>query len=170
MAVFYVHHHLYPDNPQVFLTDVKQIVTVASEGDHWWHIVLHTSGVDSEGDQLGPFWVNAYGDDIDSLDELISDKIEEICEQIDWTQSWYDTGYEEGVDHTPPQISWQYPTNGQTDVPIDTSVSVRLVDLLPSKGIDLSSITMKINDITVSPSVNGNKYDCVVSFRPPAEG
>jgi hypothetical protein len=166
MAVFYVKHHLYPDNPQVFLTDIEQIVTTESDGDHLWHVVLYTSGLDSNGDTLDPVYINAYTDNIDSLDELIMEKIAEISPQIDWTKSWYDGEYAEGIDHTPPKVVWHLPSDNQTNVPIGSSVSARLVDLLPSKGIDLSSISMTIGGVTISPTINGNKYDCVISYKP----
>ena len=153
-------------NPQVFLVDIEQVTTTKSDGDPLWHVVIYTSGLDSEGENFDPVYINEYSADIDDLDELISEKITEICGQIDWTTSWYGGTYEQGEDTTPPQVAWQYPVDGQTDVPIGSSISVRLIELLPSKGIDLSSISMNINGITVSPSIYGNKYDCVATFKP----
>jgi hypothetical protein len=165
MAVYYVQHHLYPDNPQVFLSDITQITTVSSQGDAEWHIAIYTSGIDSNGDSLGPYYINSFSG-IADVDTLISNKIEEICLDIDWSVSWYGGEYEEGIDNLPPKILWQYPEPSQTSVPINSSVSARIVDLLPSTGIDLSSISMAINGITITPLVYGNKYDAVISFRP----
>ena len=165
MAVYYVTHHLYPENAQAFLTDVQQIATAQSGGELLWHIVIYTSGLDSNGDSLGPYYLNEYSS-IETLDELITDKIAEIGELIDWSRSWYATGYTEGSDRVPPQIAWQYPTDGQTDVPIESVISIRLREILPSNGMDLNSVYMKVNDITVTPDVSGNKYDCLATFKP----
>lgn len=165
MAVYYVTHHLYPENSHAFLSDVKQVATAASGGELFWHIVIYTSGLNSSGDSLGPFYMNEYSS-IETLDDLITGKISDICELIDWTRSWYDTGYTEGTDRVPPKVVWQYPSDGQTNVPIESVISVRLRELLPSNGMDLGSIYMKVNGITITPNTSGNKYDCLVTFKP----
>ena len=165
MSVLYVTHHLYPENPQVFMIDLKHIVTTDSYGELLWHLWINTSALNSSGDRLGPYHYNAYVSE-DDLDSFIEGKVLDICNYIDWEKSWYGGEYMEGSDTTPPKISWTFPEKDQEDVPIDSKIRIRAQDLLPSKGMDLSKVKMIINGIEITPDITGNKYDCVISFKP----
>jgi len=176
MATSYVAHHLYPDNPQLFIIDAKQIVKLAGEpstsfwqhrrGELFWEVVIYTSGLDSFGNSLGPYWVDVKGSE-QTVNELINEKIRVICSEIDWTKSVaVEEGFEAQADRYAPVIYWSYPAGGQVDVPIDCTVIIRLRDLLPAKGIDISTLVLKIGGYIVNPVVTGNKYDYVLSYKP----
>lgn len=176
MATIYVTHHEYPDNPQSFVIDVTQIVKMTGEsnnsiyyegqGEEYWDVVIYTSGLDSNGDNIGPFWITDVGSSTE-LNDLIRSKIGDICQQIDWTKtSLSSETFDAGSDRNSPYITWTYPTDGQTDVPIDSRISVRIKDNLPSNGIDISTLTFKVNGMAVTPEVEGHKYDYTVSYRP----
>ena len=123
MAITYITHHLYPDNPHLFIIDFKQIVKLRGEpntsfsrsrrGEHFWEAVIYTSGLDSDGERLGPYWVDVVGSE-ETLNELLNEKIKEICEEIDWSKHPLDTDYiiPLGVDRYAPKISSQYPSKG----------------------------------------------------------
>lgn len=162
---FFVSHHLYPENAQVFVINLEQIIPKGAYGELYWHLVIYTSALGTDGKGLGPFYYNVYSDE-ETLNTFIESKVKDICEQIDWEKSWYDGEYTEGIDTAAPRPAWHFPARDQKDVPIRSMISVRLRDELPSKGIRLNSITMTINDITIYPKVSGHKYDCVVSFKP----
>lgn len=176
MATVFVTEHLYPDNPQIFVIDVQPIVKMRGEantafhrnkrGEKYWEIVIHTSGLDSEGNSLGPFWLDVYSSE-QTLNELISNKINEICNLIDWSKSTLsEEDFQQQADEYPPVVYWQYPSSGQVDVPIDSIISVRLRDLLPAEGIDISTLVFKVDGFNVNPDISGNKYDYVLTYKP----
>lgn len=178
MATFYVTHHLYPDNPQMFVVDVQQIVKLSGEAgtafsyrgrtEHFWEIIIYTSGKNSSDERLGPYWLDMVGS-AETVNELINNKINDICSIIDWSKSWaYEDGYAATIseDRYPPVVHWQYPSAGQVDVPIDSNIVVRLRDVPPAKGIDISTLTMKVDGFDVVPDVYGNPFDYTLSFKP----
>jgi len=176
MTTFYLKHHLYPDNPQLFVVDAKQIIKLVGEsntafwqnrrGEPYWEIVIYTSGVDSSGDSLGPYWIDTIGTE-QTIHELINGRVNSICQEIDWSKSAaYEDDFEEQEDRYAPVIDWSYPSNGQIDVPIAATIIIRLKDFLPAKGIDINTLVFKVNGYTVLPTVTGNKYDYTLSYKP----
>lgn len=176
MATVYVTHNLYPDNPHLFIVDLKQIVKLKGEpntdfsrnrrGEHFWELIIYTSGLDVAGDRLGPYWLDVIGSET-TVDEFINDKINEICTEIDWTRHpAIDDALEAKVDRFPPMLYWQYPESGATNVPIDSRIIFMLKDELPAKGIDFSTITLTVDGFPVTPDITGNPFNCTVSYRP----
>jgi hypothetical protein len=176
MATFYLSNHLYPDNPHLFIVDVKQVVKKKGEpntdfyqdnlGDNFWEIKIYTSGLDPEGVRLGPYWVDVIGSEL-TIDQLISDKVNEICNLIDWSKSpAYDEEQFTGSDVYAPYIYYQYPSVDQENVPVDSRIIFRLREHLPAKGIDSSSVVLKVDGFTITPEITGNPYDLIVSYRP----
>jgi hypothetical protein len=177
MSTTFVTHHLYPDNPQFFLVDVRKVVKFTGEprtsfwqqrrGEHFWEIVIYTSGLDSGRSRLGPYWIDTVSTEED-ISEIINNKISEICNLIDWSiiGRSEDEVFSEQQDKNPPVIHSCYPEDGQIDVPIDSRIIIRIRDLLPAQGVDTSSIKMYLDGFEIIPEVSGNKYDCVVSYKP----
>lgn len=176
MATFYVTHHLQPDNPHLFVIDVQQVVKPKGEfntsfwqnsrGESYWEIAIYTSGMDSDGYVLGPYWIDVY-DTEQSINDLVNNKVEEICGEIDWSRSHLiEDSLLEQADLYAPIVSWQYPSAGQINVPIDSRIVIRLRELLPAKGIDISTLTFKVGGFFVSPDITGNPYDYTISYRP----
>jgi len=177
MATFFVTHHIYPENPQFFLVDVKQIVKYPGEprtsfwqnrrGELFWEVVIYTSGMDSDRNILGPYWIDVTTTE-ETIDEIINNKIKDICDLIDWSITGLseEEVYTEQQDNTPPMIYSCYPANNQIDVPIDSRIIVRLRDLLPAQGIDVSSVRMWVDGFEIVPEITGHKYDCIVSYKP----
>lgn len=176
MATVVVAPSLYPDNPQIFVLDIQKTVTLRGEantdfhrnnrGELFWKAIIHTSGVDSAGESLGPYWVDTYGSE-QTFNELISNKITDICDLIDWTKSSIsEDDFQQQTDANPPVVYWQYPAPGQVDVPIDSIISIRLRDLLPAKGIDISTLVLEVDGFVVNPDISGNKFDYVLEYKP----
>lgn len=177
MASIWVTHNLYPDNPHVFIVDFRKVVKIMGEprtgfyknrrGEEFWEIVIYTSGLGSEGESLGPYWLDVY-DSEQTLDELINNKIKDIIDNyIDWSKSSIiDEDLEAQIDRYPPIIYWSYPTAGAVNVPINSTVSVRIKDLPPAKGIDISTLVFKVDGFEVTPEISGNKYDYSLNYRP----
>ncbi len=176
MATSYLTNHLYPDNPHLLIVDLKQVVKRRGEpntdfnqdnsGEHFWEVTIYTSGLDSEGDRVGPFWVDVVGSET-TVDELISEQIKAISNLIDWTKSPVAVGdLTAGTDTFSPFVYFQFPERDQVNVPIDTRIILRLREHLPAKGIDSSTVVMKVDGFTITPDIHGNPYDTIVSFRP----
>jgi len=176
MATFYAKHQLYPDNPQLFIVDATQIIKFIGEpntqfstdrrGEMYWEIVIYTSAVDSSGEALGPYWVDVIGSE-QTIHDLISDKVNEICGAIDWAKSIaFEEEFQAQSDRYAPAIVWTYPSDGQLDVPIDSTIVIRIRDLPPAKGIDISTLVFTVGGYTLNPTINGNKYDYVISYKP----
>jgi hypothetical protein len=176
MATLYLTNHLYPDNPQLIIIDVQQVVKFSGEpntsfwqakrGEHYWEIVIYTSGVDSSGELLGPYWIDIIETE-QTVHELINDKIDEISSKIDWSKAAdQEVEFLAQSDRYAPVVHWTYPSDGQVNVPIDSTIIVRLRDILPAKGIDINTLIFKVDGYTLNPSVTGNKYDYVLSYKP----
>jgi hypothetical protein len=172
MANFYVTHHKYPDNPQLFTVNISLIVKRTGEpgtifpygrrGEKFWEIYIGSSGVDENGDSVPPFWADIVTTETD-IDELVAQKIKLICDEIDWTKQGT---YVEGSDSSEPYLEEQYPSNGQTNVPILSTIKLVLKEPLPGSGMNISSMYMKVNGVDVNPSVYGHPYKYEIFFSP----
>lgn len=172
MATFYVTHHLYPDNPQLFTVTIKQVVKIAGEpgtdfhydhrGESYWEIFVYTTGVDIAGDEIPPILIDVRATE-STVDEMVATKVAQLCSRIDWSAAG---DFSIGTDKYAPMITEQYPAPGQTDVPLNSTIKIVVKELLPAKGMDISSISMKVKDIPVTPTVEGNPYDYTITFTP----
>lgn len=176
MAVVYATHHLYPDNPQLFIIDVRQVIKLRGEAntvfwqharaETFWEIQITTSALDSSGEELGGFWSDIIGTE-QTVHDLVTNKIAEISAQIDWSKSIaFEEDFIAQVDRYAPIIYWQYPISDQEDIPIDTTIVIRIKDPLPSYGIDISTLVFKVDGFEVNPTIYGNKYDYTISYKP----
>ncbi len=173
MANVYITHHKFPSNPQLFTVNLHKIASLAGEdnpnfkpsfpqAERYWKLFVLTTGLDSSGEAVGPIVADVFGGEAD-VSEFVDGAIADLCALIDWSQQGEFTPE---VDSAAPVIMEQYPLSGQTNVSINTPVVIRAQDLLPGTGIDVSTVSMSIDGLSVSPSVTGNKYDSTFSFSP----
>lgn len=174
MANFYVTHHRYPSNPQLFTIALDKVAGFGVAEDNpnfrpryaiaeeYWKVFIHTTGLDALGEPVGPVVADVVGTK-ETVDEVISEKIAELCTLIDWSQQG---AYTPEADSAAPIVVEQYPTPGQTNVSISSPVVLRVQEPLPGNGIDVSSVYMEIDGIAVVPSAVGNKFDMTFSFSP----
>ena len=97
------------------------------------------------------FVVTAYNDDIPPLESGPSNE-----EHTTATPS----------DTTPPYATNRNPAPGATGVVVDTLVALELRDA--GMGVDQSTITMRVNESVVAPSISGSATAYAVSYNPPA--
>lgn len=174
MANFYVTNNKYPSNPQIFAISLHKIAGIGVDEDNpnfkpnyrnaepTWKLFIYTSGLDSEGDPVGPLVAGVFGGE-DELNSFIEEKIAELCDLIDWSQQGE---FSPQSDSSAPVIAEQYPVPNQTDVSISSPIVIRVRDLVPAAGIDPSTAVMTVDGFDVTPSYVGNKYDMTFTFKP----
>ncbi len=70
-------------------------------------------------------------------------------------------------DNTPPYTSGHNPQKYSTTAAPNTNIVVHIRDT--GTGVDQSSIVMRVEGSTVSPTITGNKYDYTLSYNPPVD-
>lgn len=173
MANFYITHHKFTSNPQLFTVTLHKVASLGGEenlnfiptypsAEEYWKLFIYTTGLDSSGNSVGPVVAGLTLGEVD-FDEFVENAIADLCNQIDWSQQGQFTPE---IDSNAPIIIEQYPTPSQIGVPINRPIVIRVQDPLAADGMDISTVVMKINGISINPSVVGNKYDSTFTFRP----
>lgn len=67
-------------------------------------------------------------------------------------------------DSEPPYITEQNPAPEATNVPLDTAVSFHVLD--DGTGVDVSSLSMLVNNQAVTPEISGEPSDYLVVYSP----
>ena len=172
MASFFVTHHKYPTNPKLFVANVERVVKRRGEPDtefyydmraeQYWELYVATDALDASGEAIQPFWADVIVAE-DSIDELIADKVEEICELIDWTN---DSELSPQQDRYSPTLVSISPSNGETDASITGGVKAVLKEPLPGSGMDVSTLVFKVNGVSVTPTITGHPYEYTFEYFP----
>lgn len=174
MANFYVTNSRYPSNPQLFTIALNKVRGLGTKEDnpnfkptYWlgepvWKVLIHTSGLDNEGNSVGPIIADVVGSSED-VNEFVETAVEELCGLIDWSQQG---AYTAELDQSAPYVEEQYPGRGQENIPISSPIVIRVKEPLPGAGIDPESVVMKVDGYEVTPSYSGNKFDYTFSFKP----
>ena len=174
MANFVITHHKFPFNPQMFTVALHKVVgkgvaennpdfqPTHRRGESFWKLFIHTGGLDSSGDSVGPVIADVFGTE-ETVNDLVQAKIEELCDLIDWSQQGQFTPE---TDNASPVIVEQFPQAGQTNVPISSPIVIRVKEQLPGNGIDPSTVSMQVDGFDVVPNAVGNKFDYTFSFKP----
>ncbi|MEZ4620970.1 MAG: InlB B-repeat-containing protein [Caldilineaceae bacterium] len=68
------------------------------------------------------------------------------------------------TDSAPPSIYGLYPVNNSTVTDGDTIIAANLFDLVA--GVNKSTIVLKVNDIPVTPLIEGTKYNYILRYLP----
>ena len=86
------------------------------------------------------------------------------CNTSQLPQSTSPPAQSDPEDIIPPYVEGAFPDNDAIEMPVDTEISLHLVD--NTSGVDIDSIDMKINGRIVAPSINGNNSDYLVKYKP----
>jgi len=70
-----------------------------------------------------------------------------------------------GEDKTPPYTSGHEPAKGAVNVPVDTNITVHVLDA--ESGVNLSTIVMTVEGVVVTPVITGTPADYTVTYDPP---
>lgn len=183
MVVFYLRNSRIPDSKIVPVTVSLDLDVVKNEqfpatgtgfpnkvdpeGEQIWLLILSTTEPDSSGNPIIPEIINNISEDTIHLE--IEAALGRIGQQINWGTLLSDTQAPQVVEITPP-------LNQTTGVSIFSNIIARLEDPLPAAGIDLSTINISINDISIMTngvaqlgediSLLGNVFDLTIVYRP----
>jgi len=71
------------------------------------------------------------------------------------------------VDTIPPYTSNHSPINNGHDLPVNTNITLHVKD--DDSGVNLSSIGIQVNGMTVIPVITGDSLDCILTYDPPVD-
>ncbi len=162
MADLYVLNSLNYNEAVKFTLTLRYFVIKGEEGEHMWTLEIGTTHTDINGDPISA--IKVHNISVDDLDEIIETNLATLCAQIDWTPLVTDVDV--------PYISSFFPRG--EEVPINSAVFITVDDRFPSAGIDLSGISVKLNngvvdfDITSEVTVEDDTYynQKVLKWRP----
>ncbi len=129
------------------------------EGDGSWILVAQTTELDVSGNKIPAEFINIVSTGTVHLE--LEAALGRLGSQIDWGTILPDNRPPALVEITPP-------LDQTTNVPITSNIVIRLEEPLPAAGIDLSTVSVKLNDfdITGDLELSGNILDLTMIFRP----
>lgn len=157
MADFVVRNSLNPYKAVKLNITFQQQVLEGEEGELFWLVEINTTEPDLNGDPIKSEYIHLRS--LTYLDEEIQEAVSAISAQIDWSPY---------IEDTREPVVYSYSPSETSNVSIDSYIELVLKDILPSAGIDLSSINVKLNeeDITNQCEITGDPYEYKVKWVP----
>lgn len=162
MADLFVRHSLNSRKTIRINIALREFVVLADQdGDTKWILEIGTTDLDALGNFIRPQMVHNISES--NIEDEVEKAIANICSVIDWSDL--------EQDKEAPRISYFYPSGN--DIPIDSLVTIDLIEDLPSSGIDLSEMKIVLNngvidfDITSEIDITGDPYQYKIIWRSP---
>ena len=162
MADLYVRHSLNSRKAIKINLALRQFIPLADQdGDNKWVLEIGTFDVDSNGDLIRPQIIHGVVES--NIEKEVEKAVANICSVIDWSD------FED--DDEAPRVSSFYPVGD--NIPIDSFITMTLIDDLPSSGMDLSDMQVMLNngvvdfDITDEIKVSGDPFLYKLKWLPP---
>ena len=158
MAEVFVQNLRDPDQRIAIMVTIKRIViTQEGTGTQMWAIQASTNELDSGGNAIAP--VYKWTSNRTTFTDDVNDLINTLCRQIDWNYA---------PDDTPPKIISHWPMRDDTGIAVDSEIVINIGEDVPSSGLDLSSIRVKIKgfDLTDQVTIKGNINMCSIYLTP----
>jgi len=158
MTDYLLRNSLNPNKVVSCTITFRQIVNKGEEGEPVWLIEINTVELNKDGDPIPPVYIH-YTSEL-NLDLEIREATEYIASQIDWSPITEDV--------RPPFVIYSFPSTPNEVVDIYSDVVVDIKDLLPSAGIDVSSVTVTVNGMDVSDEIEfiGDPYQYRLIWSP----
>lgn len=158
MAQYLLRSSLNPGKVVVCITTFRQIVNKYEDGELVWLVEITTAEPHKNGGVIPPCSVHLTN--LDNIDKEIEEATRKIAEQIDWSPLQNDS--------RAPFVESSTPSDGDNNVNINEDVVIDLKDLLPSAGIDESTIIVTVNGIDVTNEINlyGDHYEYRIVWGP----
>lgn len=156
MAEFLVRNSLNPNIVVKFGITLQKTVTSEKDGVSRWLFCIGTKEKDLNGNTISPEYIALT--DLDNLDEEIEKAVSKISSKIDWSPLLDDSRGPIIENFSPDTY----------EVSINSIISFDLRDKLPSSGIDLNTLSVKINGVEVKDElqIEGNPYDYHIVWVP----
>jgi hypothetical protein len=158
MAEVLIQNLRDPDQIAVIMVTLRRmVIPEEGSGKPLWILEASTSEMDVNGDDIPP--ARKWLSDRSSFTEDVNDLLNELAAKINWT--YY-------PDTTPPAVVGVWPLDGAQSVSVNTDIYISLSEEVPSSGIDLDSIQVKVKgfDLTDQVTIKGNMSSCSVLVTP----
>ena len=158
MAEYLLRNSLNPNKVISCSITFRQIINKGEDGEPVWLLEVATKEPNKDGSgPIPPEYVHYTNKK--NIDDAIKKATENIAKKVDWSPIY--------LDNRPPFVSSSEPQQGVTS--IFSNVVVKLKDVLPSAGIDLSSIKIIVNgvDVTSESNITGDPYEYDIVWIPP---
>lgn len=141
----------------IMVTIKRMVVMQEGTGTQMWVIQASTKELDIDGNPIEP--VYKWTSNQTTFEDDVNEVIDILCKKVNWV--YY-------PDDTPPQIISHWPMVGDTGIPVDSEIAINIGEELPSSGLDLGSIKVKVKgfDLTDQVTIKGNINSCSVYVTP----
>ena len=160
MAELYVKNSLNSQKAVRFNVSLVEYILTTTEGDSKWTLEVGTTYPSASGTVIPPKIIHDVLED--NVDKEIQYAVSELCTYIDWTVL--------ENDNDPPSVLSTNPVGD--NVYIRSQVEIVIDDNLPSSGIDLSEISVVLNngvqdfDITSDIAILGDPFQYRLVWKP----
>ena len=158
MAEYLIRNSLNPNKVIKCAITFRQVVDKYSKGEPIWLIEVATAELDKNGDKIPSEFIHVLSHS--DLDRAIEEVTKKIAAKIDWDPII--------SDKRAPIATIVSPVNNNVAVSIDEDIVIDIEDLLPTSGIDLSSVEVIVNGIDVTEEVKtiGDPFSCRIIWSP----
>jgi hypothetical protein len=160
MSDLYVKSALNPYKAVKFNLSLVELSTPNLEGESSWFLEIGTLEKAKDGSSIAPVYIDAIY--YKHLDKVIEKEVNFLCTQINWDNVLQDK--------QAPLVVGYGPKGSNVD--IDSYITFVLEDTLPSSGLDLSNISITLNngevdfDITDKFKISGNPFRSEWKWKP----
>ena len=160
MAEILVKHTLNPRKAIKFNLNLSRYALKETEGDIVWLLEIGTTEPSITGGKIPPKFIHKVTEA--NIELEINKAVADMCSLVDWQD--FD------IDRYSPIISKFNPLG--LNVPITSKVEFTIVEEAPSSGIDLSGMTVVLNngavdfDITSEVIIQGDPYEYNIQWVP----
>jgi len=155
MAEFLVRNSLNPNKVIKLGVTYNQVTPKGHEGEALWVCEVATDEPDINGDPIRPVYINDIT--LRTIDDEMGKAVSLIASQVDWSPLVNDV--------RAPIIEYISPADYEVD--IDSVLEIGLQDHLPAAGIDISSLSLTVNDfdVTSEMEVTGDPYRAKIKWN-----
>jgi len=162
MAELFVKHTLNPRKVAKFNLNLKNYVLKGEEEKGYqWVLEIGTTTLSSSGTKIKPYYIHNVSEE--DIEKEIEKAVSEMCTLMDWSS------FDE--DKYSPIFKSFHPED--KTVKPKTVVEFNIIEESPSSGIDLSNMSVVLNngdvdfDITSELLISGDPYDYTLKWYPP---
>lgn len=155
MAEFLVRNSLNPNDVVKFGITLQKIV-IDDSYSRKWVVCIATDAVDVNGARVKPEYITITS--LDTLDDEVAAAVSRLANKIAWGPA--------EDDYRGPVVENFSPSEPVAS--IDSVLSFTLRDILPSTGIDIDSLSVKVNGVEVKNQlkISGTPYEYDIVWDP----